>query len=481
MRIPAIVSSFILALAPAPAAAATWLIPPVEGVVAVRFQAPQVDWGPGHRGIDYQVPAGAPVRAAAAGTVSFAGEVAGSLAVTVDHPGGLATTYSILSEVYVAAGDRVGAGEPIGGVGGSHPGADSGLHFGVKLEGRYVDPESYLGPVDVAGAIHLVPLAWEPPASLRSHFEFVPAPVPWDPDCVANERLARATDPPNDNVAIAVAGIGSSTKGGIAADIYEHGPGWLGYPEHKVYRFSYKGSAGNGSHEPYLSTDTYGNLEEAAERLQLLVAEVGRLHPGSGVDLIAHSQGGVVARAYLELAAEEWEADRPRIEHLVTFATPHTGAPAAGLVRDLQRRSWGPLVLDGARRWAARGGPLPDPRSPAVLQLAPGSELMRKLARERFLFGVRMLALAIPNDVIVPADRALLGGASRVVPPKGINGHRAIVSSWDARGIAYRFLRDAPETCRTGWDDWGPRLGALVGLLETSLTSLPGLALRGVL
>ena len=478
MRFPIVIPALLLTILPAPAAATTWLVPPVDGAVVVRFQAPEVDWGPGHRGIDYEVSPGTAVRAAAAGTVTFAGEVAGSLAVTIEHPDGLATTYSILSEANVSAGDSVGAGELVGEAGGSHPGTGAGLHFGVKLDGEYVDPESYLGPVDVAGAIHLVPLAWEPPRSLGSHFEFAPAPIRWEPDCVPNDRLVRGTEPPNDNVAIAVAGIGSHTRGGIAADMYEQGPEWLGYPEHRVYRYSYKGSNGPGLHEPYRAADTYGDLIVAADRLAELVDRVGRLHPGADVDLIAHSQGGVVARAYLELVAEEWAPGRPRIEHLVTFATPHTGAPAAGLVGDLERRAWGRLLLDGATRWAAGGGPLPDPRSPAVVQLAPGSELLRQLARERFLFGTRILALAIPNDLIVPADRALLGSGSRTVPPKGINGHSAIVSSWHARAAAYRFLRDAATTCRSGWDDWGGRLGSLVGALERSLTSLPGLVLH---
>ena len=43
---------------------------------------------------------------------------------------------------------------------------------------------------------------------------------------------------------IAVAGIGSHTAGGLSADMYEHGPEWLGYPADRVYRFSYRGIDG---------------------------------------------------------------------------------------------------------------------------------------------------------------------------------------------------------------------------------------------
>jgi murein DD-endopeptidase MepM/ murein hydrolase activator NlpD len=50
-------------------------------------------FGPGHRGVDLAAVAGAPVLAAGAGTVVFAGTVAGRGVVSVDHSGGLRTTY----------------------------------------------------------------------------------------------------------------------------------------------------------------------------------------------------------------------------------------------------------------------------------------------------------------------------------------------------------------------------------------------------
>ena len=89
---------------------------------AQRFEEPRLDWGPGHRGIDYGVVAGTQVRAAAFGTVSFAGSVAGILAVTIDHGRGLESTYSQLAEVSVEAGDVVAAGTWIGVAGASHSG-----------------------------------------------------------------------------------------------------------------------------------------------------------------------------------------------------------------------------------------------------------------------------------------------------------------------------------------------------------------------
>jgi hypothetical protein len=460
---------------PANASEVASLVPPVDGVVSQRFQAPQVDWGPGHRGIDFTAEAGTAVRAAGPGTVVFAGEVAGFPAVTIDHGNGLETTYSILSSISVAEGDHVEAGRWIGEVGEAHPGIGTGLHFGVKVEDEYVDPESHLAPTDVGGAIHLAPLVWEPPAAAGDLLDIVPGPESWSPGCIEVEPLERGPIPPNDNVAIAVAGIGSHTRGGVSADMYEHGPEWLGYPAAKTYRFSYRGADGAGLHEPYDSADTYVDLVTAAKRLGELVQRVAALHPGTNIDLIAHSQGGIVARSYLEFVADQ---EAPRVEHLVTFATPHGGAPGAGLVPALDERAWGRLLVDGQAHWSEKGGPIPDPRSDAVEQLAPGSELMEQLGRERTVYGTRVLALAIPNDAIVPADRAVLPTAiSRTVPPTGLNGHSGIVTSTTARAIAFGFLRDAPETCRSSWDSTGPWLGRLIGAIESNLAELPGMVL----
>ncbi|MDQ4026415.1 MAG: M23 family metallopeptidase, partial [Actinomycetota bacterium] len=68
-----------------PAAAqpgAVWLTPPVDGAIVERYDEPERKWGSGHRGVDFAVPRGTAVRAAAPGYVVFAGPVAGSLAVT---------------------------------------------------------------------------------------------------------------------------------------------------------------------------------------------------------------------------------------------------------------------------------------------------------------------------------------------------------------------------------------------------------------
>lgn len=457
----------LLLLAQAPAAAGAALIPPVDGPVVVRFTQPQNAWGPGHRGIDYAVPSGTKVRAAGAGTVTFAGPVAGRLALTIRHGGGYETTYTSLREISVDRGDTVSQGQWVATTARAHPNGEPGLHFGVKIDGAYVDPESLLGAFDVSRAIHLAPLVWQPPREMvafRSAFA----------DAGTADRLCRGATPlertpalpPNENVAVAIAGIGSSTRDGLSADMYEHGPEELGYPEDRTYRFSYAGPAGADLHRPYSSTDTFGDIEGAARRLRSTLREVARLHPGSKVDLIAHSMGGLVARRFLaDLAAGP---GLPQVEHLVTFATPHGGSSIATIPAALRTKTLtGGLLVEGTSLWAGSGGPVPDPDSPAVAQLAPGSPFLSALGQESVAFGTRVLSLGIANDVVVTADRARWEGQpSRTVAPSGLMGHSAIVGSDEAQGLAYAFLRDAAPSCETAWDLWGPRLGRATGFAE---------------
>jgi hypothetical protein len=461
LRTAAALVAFFLVCSPGAARASTWLIPPVDGLVSRPFERPQTDYGPGHRGIDFAVPVETAVRAAGSGVVTFAGGVAGLLAVSIDHGGGLATTYTRLSSVTVSVGDQVAQGAWIGRSGESHPG-EPGLHFGVRQDGAYVDPASYFGPLDAGSAVHLIPV------------EDFGSSGPATRACTPQHPLEGVPPAPNRNIAVAIAGIGSKTEGGVSADMYEQGPEFLGYPAKRVYDYSYKGVLGPHLHEPYETTDTFGDLRAAALKLRDLLTEIARRHPGVPVDLIAHSQGGIVARAFLELEAGSWDPGLPRIAHLVTFASPHQGAPIAGTAAGLRQTTTGRLLLGAASRYAKSGGRLPDPDSVAAEELAPGSALMNDLATRDVLWGTQVLALGIASDVVVPADRAMWPGkTSRVVAPGSqLWGHRAILSSPVARGLAHDFLRDKPAPCGGSWDAWGTRAGRAIGAAESSVPFL---------
>ena len=150
----------LLVLAPASAAASgTWAWP-VTGPVVRGFDPPSSPFGSGHRGIDIAVDVGSEVVAPADGVVAFAGPVGGHLFLTIDHGGGLESTYSWLSSLSVRRGDAVVGGQPIALTGPGHAGAPlSSLHLGVRLDDAYVDPLDYLGALDVSTMIRLAPLA----------------------------------------------------------------------------------------------------------------------------------------------------------------------------------------------------------------------------------------------------------------------------------------------------------------------------------
>jgi murein DD-endopeptidase MepM/ murein hydrolase activator NlpD len=132
---------------------------PVRGPVIHGFEAPAGPYGPGHRGIDIGGPFGSPVVAAQDGVVAFAGWVAGSLFLSIDHPDGIRTTYSWLSNAVVQKGDRVTKGQTVGRTGHGHPGeAAPHLHFGARVGDVYVDPLLLLERGSVVGLIHLAPL-----------------------------------------------------------------------------------------------------------------------------------------------------------------------------------------------------------------------------------------------------------------------------------------------------------------------------------
>jgi murein DD-endopeptidase MepM/ murein hydrolase activator NlpD len=132
---------------------------PVVGPVIRGFDPPDSPYGSGHRGIDIAVAVGTPVRAAAVGAVTFAGPVGGRLFLTIDHGGGLESTYSWMDSLAARQGDIVIEGQVIGRSGTGHPGeVVPHLHFGVKLADVYVDPLGYLGPVEVWRFIRLAPI-----------------------------------------------------------------------------------------------------------------------------------------------------------------------------------------------------------------------------------------------------------------------------------------------------------------------------------
>ncbi|MFC5995280.1 M23 family metallopeptidase [Pseudonocardia hispaniensis] len=127
--------------APAPQPAYGWPLDPPP-VVRAPFREPAHRYGPGHRGVDLAGQPGQPVLAARAGTVVYAGLLAGRGVVSIRHEDGLRTTYEPVTAA-VTAGSVVRRGETIGSLEPGHPGCPDPacLHWGLRRgEADYLDP-----------------------------------------------------------------------------------------------------------------------------------------------------------------------------------------------------------------------------------------------------------------------------------------------------------------------------------------------------
>ncbi|MCU1486139.1 MAG: peptidase family protein [Actinomycetia bacterium] len=502
----ALLVSLVVVLGAPPAAAEGAYSPPVGGSVIDPFRPPATPYGPGNRGIDYATSPDEEVRAAAGGEVVFAGRVGLSQHVVVLHPDGLRTSYSFLAEVDVRRGDHVERGDVVGRAGDE-------LHFGVRAGDTYLDPLALLR--GAAPEVHLVPIAgsegseragllrsllglagsgidagragvawargeagaaWEVARAqlaslaltveLLSYYADLPGRMLELADRARLLQASQAGCTPADvaprrrrgrHLAILVGGLGSSSGHAAVLDVDTRA---LGYDDGDVAQFSYRGGQAPGDRHlagvrttTYGADDSEGDLRAAAERFRAFVAEVRATHPGVPIDVIAHSQGGVVARLASELP----------LDHLVTLGTPHHGADLATADAALGTSGVGQLVQAGIG--AASGGAV-DPFSTAVGQLAETSGVIAELERTPVRGDVT--SIGARGDLVVPGLQTALAGATDVlVPIEGVHAHDELPGSPEAaREIALALAGQGP-TCRALTGDL--LLAAGIGLAEDGI------------
>lgn len=100
-----------------------------------------------HQGIDIGASSGSNIVAAASGTVviSTYSYSAGNY-VMINHGGGVYTVYMHCSKLLASVGDTVKQGEVIAKVGSTGYSTGPHLHFGVRVNGSYVNPRKYVSP-----------------------------------------------------------------------------------------------------------------------------------------------------------------------------------------------------------------------------------------------------------------------------------------------------------------------------------------------
>ena len=99
-----------------------------------------------HSGLDIAAPTGTVYRAAAGGTVTFAGwsTTGYGYCIKISHGNGVETLYAHSSQLYVSVGQTVAQGEAIGAVGSTGWSTGPHLHFEVRVNGAVYNPQYYL-------------------------------------------------------------------------------------------------------------------------------------------------------------------------------------------------------------------------------------------------------------------------------------------------------------------------------------------------
>lgn len=99
-----------------------------------------------HNAIDYAATGGTPVYATNSGKVLYSGflSLTGNT-VLIDHGLGVLSWHYHMNERTVETGDAVKKGDQIGTVGTTGLSTGNHLHFGMSIDGIFVDPDSFIG------------------------------------------------------------------------------------------------------------------------------------------------------------------------------------------------------------------------------------------------------------------------------------------------------------------------------------------------
>ena len=126
----------------------SWLVPCSYKVISSPFgfrESPTAGASTYHQGVDFSASAGTPIVASRGGTVTVAGysNTAGYY-VTINHGDGFSSIYMHMTNYIVSSGQKVNQGQTIGYVGNTGITTGYHLHFGIALNGAYVNPMAYL-------------------------------------------------------------------------------------------------------------------------------------------------------------------------------------------------------------------------------------------------------------------------------------------------------------------------------------------------
>ena len=121
------------------------LIKPITGTITSRFGAVSRIRSSAHTGLDIAASTGTSIKAAASGTISYAGYKGsyGNL-VIINHGNSVETYYAHCSKIYVSVGDTVSQGDVIAAVGSTGNSTGPHLHLEVRINGVAYNPQNYV-------------------------------------------------------------------------------------------------------------------------------------------------------------------------------------------------------------------------------------------------------------------------------------------------------------------------------------------------
>ena len=252
-----------------------------------------------------------------------------------------------------------------------------------------------------------------------------------------DEECTPGAEPPprleERHIVVQVAGLGSHSGRGPASRDDDGGSVFAidteraGYATDDVYRFSYRG--GSTEENGYTAADTQVDIRESGRRLYELLERLARDNPGVPIDVVAHSQGGLVIRSALAYEHDPAHSDAPPLGTVVTLGTPHHGANLATAGAFLGVSKTG-RQLQKAAGWIDPGGI--DPTSISVRQMSETSRFIRKLNERPLPADVRFVSVAARGDPIVPSPQSHVDGATNVivdVPGIGPTDHSELPAS----------------------------------------------------
>lgn len=118
---------------------------PISGHITSRYGAKEDIRDHTHQGLDIAAKTGTPIKSVADGTVTHSGTMGGyGNLIIIDHGNGITSYYGHCNKLYKKVGAKVSAGDVIAEVGSTGNSTGPHLHFEIRQNGKYVNPQKYL-------------------------------------------------------------------------------------------------------------------------------------------------------------------------------------------------------------------------------------------------------------------------------------------------------------------------------------------------